>query len=173
MARAGGYYRAAIKKSRGVTQGDMLYSTIFNVVVDVVVRHWVKVMLEGAEERSKHRKEGRHKNALFYADDDMVASLDPRWLQGAFSTVAYLFDMVGLRNNVRKKVGMVCRPCQAAGTQSEAACGRRMTGQGPSYRGIQKGKVQCRECGEEMAAGYLAGHGMTQHGRAEEERRSW
>ena len=40
-ARAGGYYRKAFKGARGVTQGDPLPPTIFNVVVDAVVRHWL------------------------------------------------------------------------------------------------------------------------------------
>ena len=39
-ARSGGYYRAAFKGERGVTQGDSLSPTLFNVVVDAVVRHW-------------------------------------------------------------------------------------------------------------------------------------
>ena len=64
----------------------------------------------------------------------MVASLDPQWLQGAFSTLVGLFDRVILRTNFGKTVGMVCRPCQVAGNQSEAAYGRWMTGEGPSYR---------------------------------------
>ena len=64
----------------------------------------------------------------------MVASSDPRWLQDAFSTLVGLFDIVGLRNNVRKTVGMVCYPCQAAGNQSEAAYGRWMMGEVPYYR---------------------------------------
>ena len=55
----------------------------------------------------------------------------------------------------------------------EAAYGRRMTGEGPTYREQQKGWVQCRECREEMAAGSLAGHKMTQHGREAEARRRW
>ena len=97
-------------------QVDTLSPTIFNVVVDAVARHWVTVMVEGAEERSDHGKEGRHQNALFYADDGMVALSDPQWLQGAFSTLVGLLDKVGLRTNAGKTVGMVCRPCQAAGT---------------------------------------------------------
>ena len=48
VARAGGYYRAAFKGSRGVTKGDPLSPTIFNVVVYVVVRNWMTVILEGA-----------------------------------------------------------------------------------------------------------------------------
>ena len=42
-------------------------------------------------------------------------------LQGEFSTLVGLFDRVIMRNNVGKTVVMVFRPCQAEGTQSEAA----------------------------------------------------
>ena len=48
-----------------------------------------------------------------------------------------------------------------------------MTGEGPSYQERQRGRVQCKECGEEMAFGSLAGHMRTQHARAMEGRRSW
>ena len=86
----------------------------------------------------KHRgglgKEGIHQAALFYADDGMVSSSDPRWLQGAFNTLVSLFDRVGLHKNVGNTVGMVCHPCQAAGDLSTAAYGRRVTGVVPTYR---------------------------------------
>ena len=39
VAQAGGYYVTGFKGARGVTQGDPLSPTIFNGVVDVVVRH--------------------------------------------------------------------------------------------------------------------------------------
>ena len=38
----GGYYGKAFKGARGVTQGDPLSPTIFNVVADAVVRHWIE-----------------------------------------------------------------------------------------------------------------------------------
>ena len=114
VARVCGYYGAVFKVDCGVTQGDRLSPTIFNVVVDAFVRLWVTVMSEGAEAQGKHGQEGRHQNALFYADDDMVAFPNPRWIQGAFST---LVDMFYGRNIV----SMVCCPCQASGTQSEVA----------------------------------------------------
>ena len=94
VARAGGYYGTAFQVACGVTQGDPLSPTIFNVVVDAVVRHWVTVILEGAEERGECGQEGRQQDALFRADDSMVG----------------LFDRVGLQNNFGKTVGMVCRP---------------------------------------------------------------
>ena len=111
-----------------MTQGDPLSPTIFNVVVDAVVRHWVTVMVEGAEERGEHGQEVRHNNSLFYADNDMVASSDLQWLQGAFITLVGLFDRVVLWTNVGNTVSMVCRPYQEAGNQLEASYGRQMAG---------------------------------------------
>ena len=77
VARMGGYYGNAFKGERGVTQGNTLSPTIFNVVVDTVVRHWVTGVIADAEERGDMGKEGRHQAALFYSDDGMVALSDP------------------------------------------------------------------------------------------------
>ena len=113
VARAGGYYGSVFQGFRGVTQGNPLSPTIFNVVVDAVESHLVKVMLEGVSKQGGRGQEGRHQNSQFYADDSMVASLDPGWLQGDFSTLVGIFDGVGLKTNVRKTIGMVCRLFQS------------------------------------------------------------
>ena len=42
-----------------------------------MVHHWVTLEVTEAETRGERRWEGRHQAALFYADDDMVASSDP------------------------------------------------------------------------------------------------
>ena len=39
VSRAGRYYNAPFTGSRGITQGNPLSPTIFNMVVDVVIRH--------------------------------------------------------------------------------------------------------------------------------------
>ena len=49
VAKSGGYYGAEFTGAWGVTQGDSLSPTIFNVLVDAVVRHWVSVMVEVVE----------------------------------------------------------------------------------------------------------------------------
>ena len=144
--KGGGYYGTAFQVALRVTQGDPLSPTIFNVVVDAVVLNWVTVVVAGAEERGERGKEGSYQAALFYAEDDMVALSDPRWLQGAFYTLVVLFDRVGLQTNARKTVGMVCRFCQAEGNLSEVVYGRRITGEVPTYRDQLKGRVSCREC---------------------------
>ena len=88
----------------------------------------------------------------------MVTSLDPIWLQEAFSTLVGMFFSVGLNTNVGNTFGMVCRLFQAARMQLEAAYGRRITGEGLSYRERQCIWVQYTECGEEMALVSMAVH---------------
>ena len=127
VARARGYYGGAFKGDQGVTQGNPLSPNIFNVVVDAVVRHWVTMALDDTEKRGDRGEKGRHQVALFYADNGMVASSDPHWIQWAFNALVSLFERVGLRTNVGKTVSMVCRPCQAVGNQSEAAYKRILT----------------------------------------------
>ena len=61
------------------------------------------------------------KVAFFYADDRIVTSTDPGWIQLNFDSLTGLFDQVGLYTNIRKTVGMVCRPCQAAGLRADKA----------------------------------------------------
>ena len=118
VARTGGYYGTGFKGGQGVTQGDLLSPTIFNVVVDAVVRHWVTLAVTEAETRGERGREGRHQAALLYADDGMLASSDPQWLQWAFMQLVGLFDRVLLNTNTKKTVSMTCRPCTAAGNRS-------------------------------------------------------
>ena len=64
----------------------------------------------------------------------MIALSDPFYIQWEFSTLVGLFYWLDLETNVRKTVGVVCRLCQAAGTQLEALYERRMMGAGISYQ---------------------------------------
>ena len=50
LARAGGYYGTDFQGTYGVIQGDPLSPTIFNVVFDAFVRHWVTGVIVDAEE---------------------------------------------------------------------------------------------------------------------------
>ena len=44
VAKAGRYFRRPFKGYQGFTQGDPLSLTIFNVVLNAVIRHWVVVV---------------------------------------------------------------------------------------------------------------------------------
>ena len=88
VTRAEGYYGTSFRGERGVTPGKPLSPTIFIVVVDTVVRHWVKGVVEESEARGELGKEGRHQAALFYAADSMFTLSDPAWFQGAFNALS-------------------------------------------------------------------------------------
>ena len=128
--------------------------TIFNVVVDAVVCHGESLVAERdggdssnekgdvaqtAERRIWDRddvlrwsEEGHQrltvKAALLYADNEVVASTDPGWIQSAFYTLAGIFDRLGLRTNICKTVGVVCRKCRSVGVLADKAYTRRMSG---------------------------------------------
>ena len=122
VARAGGYYGTSFKGERDVTQGNLLSPTIFSVVVDAVVRHWVNGLVDEAEAKGETGREGRHQLAVFYSNGSMVILSEPAWLQGAFNALVDIFDRVGLLTNVGKTVSMVCYPCRAgAGKRTEEA----------------------------------------------------
>ena len=46
VAHAGGYYGSPFRGERGVTQGDPMLPTIFNMVVEAVVCHWEYLVAE-------------------------------------------------------------------------------------------------------------------------------
>ena len=130
--------------------------------------------MEEAEARGGAGWEGRHQAALFYADNGMVASSDPAWLQGAFNALVGLFDRVGLRKNVGKTVSMVCHPFRVmAGNITQAAYSRRLTGEGNSYKERKRDRVECAECGEQLAAVSISIPLMTQHVKLAGRRRQW
>ena len=80
------------------------------------------------------KEEMKVREEIFYADDGMVASTDPRWIHTKFDTLTGIFDWLGMKTNVWKTVVMVCHPCRAAGVQSDEAYNRKMTRAGRSYK---------------------------------------
>ena len=48
MMPAGGHYEEPSHRERGITQGDLMSTTIFNVVVDAVVHHLESLLAERA-----------------------------------------------------------------------------------------------------------------------------
>ena len=58
--------------------------------------------MKEAEIQGERGREVWHQAALLYADDVMLASSDPQWLQWAFTHLVGLFYRVGLKTNCRK-----------------------------------------------------------------------
>ena len=49
LCRAAGYYGQPFTAGRGVTQGGPLSAKLFNIVVDAVVREWMKQLRQDGE----------------------------------------------------------------------------------------------------------------------------
>ena len=119
VAKAGGYFSP--QGYRGLTQGEPLSSTVFNMAVDAVIRHWVMVVAPteaGAEGLGDTIQELR---GFFYAGERRVALPQPERLQRAFNILTELFGQLGICKNVWKKVIMACRTCFIPGGFSDSA----------------------------------------------------
>ena len=81
---------------------------IFNVMVDAIVREWLrqtpgdKAMTIGID------KEIRSFLAAFYADDRILQSQDPVPLQMSTDILIGLFERAGFKPNTSKMQEMVC-----------------------------------------------------------------
>jgi len=113
VCRAAGNYGAPFKAGRGVTQGGLLSAKLFNVIVDAVVREWLRLLreemaleLEGAELDEMMET----LFAIFYVDDAYIASRDPVFLQRAINGLVSIFERVGLETNTKKTQAMTCMP---------------------------------------------------------------
>jgi hypothetical protein len=89
--RAARYFGRAFKAKRGITQGDPLSPTIFNLMVDAVVRAWL-MEVHG----TMTFDDVRRLLAVFYADDGLIVARNPAVLQQAFDSLCAHFDRVGL-----------------------------------------------------------------------------
>ena len=102
--------------------------TIFNVVVDAIIRHWVTVVTPTEAGMGGLGLTTIDLEAYLYSDNGLMASTQPERLQRAFDVLNGLFDQVILRTNTAKTVGMVCQLCHIPGGISEEAYARRATG---------------------------------------------
>ena len=139
VCKAAGFYSRIFRATRGVTQGGPLSPTIFNLMVDAIVREWVRLMeLEGFDTANI-----RTIVAVFYADDGLIAARDPKTLQTAFDLLTGLFDRVGLETNTAKTEVMVFLPGRIRSCLSVEAYKSRTDA---LYRATRGGKVECHIC---------------------------
>jgi exonuclease III len=166
-ARQADYYGEPFKATRGLTQGDPLSPTIFNVVVDAIIRAWLSSMDDGAETTEGFGFNVFEKIACFYADDGMIGARDNEWLQVAISRLADLFDRIGLQTNTSKTEAMTCHPGSIRNRMSTEAYKRNrgVDGHNDTFRQRQRRRVECSECGANLACGSLRQHLRVRHGR--------
>ena len=120
VAKQSGYHGDPFGVTRGVTQGDIISPTIFNVIADAVIRYWLHTVSDIETEAITGVGENiTERAALFYADDGLLASPDKEWLQQSFPVLVDLFARVGLRTNTDKTKVMVMLPASIRTYYSE------------------------------------------------------
>ena len=80
---------------------------IFNVVVDVIIRHWVKLVTPTEVGTGGLGLTIIDLAAYLYADDGLVVSTQPEKLHRAFEVLTGLFNWVSLHKNTKNMASMV------------------------------------------------------------------
>jgi len=101
---------------------------------------------------------------LFYADDGMIGSRDPKWLQESFDVLVELFKCMDLWTNVNKTKVMICMPGSLRTRESDVSYKRCQTGQGKSFHTCKQQWVDRTECGKSLVTGSLKSRMEMQHG---------
>ena len=155
--KAGGYYGPVFQSHRRLTQGGGLSPTIFNMVIDAVIQHWVTFVGGGGTGKVLEASI-QTVATLLYTNDILVVSPDNARIQGDFNALMGLFDRVGLRKNNGKTVIMAFRPCHTPQSWSTEAYTWKVMVRVLSYRERLLQRVNCPECRVYLEAGSLAAH---------------
>jgi hypothetical protein len=93
IASQAGYCGSPFQAHGGVTQGGIVSPTIFNMIVDGVVRSWLHgLSQEGNGVDTALAVNIQEQLVCFYAEDGLLPSRDPEWLQMAFDRLIPLFE---------------------------------------------------------------------------------
>ena len=114
----------------------MASPTLFNVEVYSVVRNCMSLIVEdnSATNEILGMSVGRYMG-MFYADDGIVVSRDPEWIQGAINVLIELFRKVILMANLEKSKTMTCKPRDIFTGTLEEYFSQRSKGEGSHIQG--------------------------------------
>ncbi len=111
VCRAKGNYGRPSKASCGVTLGGPLSAKLFNIIIDTVVREWLRLMPETLDDSGGYlTNQIEALFATFYVDDGYIAPRDAEFLQVALDILIQTFKRIGLATNTKKTHAMVCTP---------------------------------------------------------------
>ena len=156
VPKQAGFFGKPFRAQRGVRQGDIDSPTIFNIVVDAVIREW-----DATNDIADDATIKQIVDASFYADDGMLTSQDPKEVQQALDIFTDGFSRVGLKMNAVKTEVMIVKGGKVYNSISTEAYERRVTGYGATHRERSLEKIQCNLCGDLVGRQHLLKHQLT------------
>jgi hypothetical protein len=139
--------------------GGPLFAKLFNILVDAVVREWLRQLRDGGildpEELDLLMAA---LFAIFYVGNAYLAARDPNFLQVALNSIVSLFKDVGLETNVKKTQTMICTPGQITTQLSTDAYHRRHGYRTHTREQWDARTVECRQCQAKINASSLSRH---------------
>ena len=106
-AREEGFRGEAFTVYRVVIQGDPFSTTIFNVVVDVLVQHYLTQACGRQTTEQDLVMDIFQKGIIFYVYYEWLFTMDGVWLQESFDDLAGYFEWVVLQENADKTKRLV------------------------------------------------------------------
>ena len=98
------------------------------MMVDAVIQEWLQQVLGEEVAADGIGSQSRVLLAAFNANDGLVQSRDPEFLQYSFNILVGLFERVGLRTNTTQTEAMTCIPGKIRTTLSHEAYINRVEG---------------------------------------------
>ena len=126
VLKEGKYFGRPFCMMRGVTHGQPLSLTIFNIVVDAVVR---ACMVEVCGPQEEHHSFGwvlgKH-NIVLYEDDGLISGRNPLWVKTTLKAMVRMFaDKHGQDQSNGIHTGVHLRATGGSVIQEESNCRRR------------------------------------------------
>ena len=104
VSRTESYYGTQLMGHQRVTQWDTISPTIFNMLFDAVIYHWVIMVAEEEAGPYGFRRVVQWMAEFFYADYGLVGLPSPARLQEALYILTGMFNRFVLHTKVEKRL---------------------------------------------------------------------
>ena len=143
VTKSGKCYGRPFSMGIGVTQGDPVSPTLFNIIVDAVFQATLQEICGPQEYQQGFGWSTREHNILFYVDDGRISGQELIWVQASLTKMVRIFERIGLQTNLNNTKAIICTTGFIWGQQGAEACKKGATGEGPTFRETNRTRVRC------------------------------